>query len=85
MLTEIWNCRDFDISGYKSFVQGPILNQSRKGGRYSGGIALLYKSNLQKTIFIVKTNQNFLWFKIDKKILEFVKGFLRLRGLYPSM
>ena len=75
MLTEIWNCRDFDISGYKSFVQGPIPNQSRKGGRYSGGIALLYKSNLQKTISIVKTNQNFLWFKIDKKFLNLSKDF----------
>ena len=75
MLTEIWNCRNFDKSGYKSFVQGPIPNQSRKGGRYSGGIALLYKSNLQKTISIVKTNQNFLWFKIDKKFLNSSKDF----------
>jgi len=81
VLTEIWNCRDFEIAGYKSFVQCPTPNQSKKGGRHSGGIALFYKSNLQKIISIVKTNQNFLWFKIDKKFLNSSKD-IYVCGVY---
>ena len=44
VLTEIGNCSDLEIVGYKSFVQCSTPNQSRKGGRNSGGIALFYKS-----------------------------------------
>ena len=61
-----------EIAGYKSFVQCSTPNQSRKGGRNSGGIALFYKNKLHKNISITKTTQNFLWFKVEKSFLNSV-------------
>ena len=40
--------------------------QSRKGGRNSGGLVLLYKNVFHDWISIVKKSQNFVWFKISK-------------------
>ena len=67
ILTEIDNSSDLEIAGYKSFVKCSTPNQSRKGGRNSGGIALFYN------ISITKTTQNFLWFKIEKGFLNSMK------------
>ena len=55
-------CRDID--------QGNVIQdaaKSRKGGRNSGGIVLLYKNAFQDWISIVKKSPNFLWFKISKQ------------------
>ena len=73
LLTEIGNCTDLEITGYKSFVQCSTPNQSRKGGRKSGGIALLYKNKLDKDIVITKTTQNYVWFVIKKGLLNSIK------------
>lgn len=81
VLTEIGNCSDLEIVGYKSFVQCSTPNQSRKGGRNSGGIALFYKNKLHKNISITKTTQNFLWFKIEKSFLNSVKD-IYVCGVY---
>ena len=81
VLTEIGNCSDLEIAGYKSFVQCSTPNQSRKGGRNSGGIALFYKNKLHKNISTTKTAQNFLWFKIEKSFLNSVKD-IYVCGLY---
>ena len=51
----------------------PLLTRQKKVGRNSGGIALFYKNKLHKNISITKTNQNFLWFKIEKGFLNSVK------------
>ena len=73
LLTEIGNCSDLEIAGYKSFVQGSTPNQSRKGGRNSGGIAFFYKNKFHKNISIKKTTPNFIWFKIEKDFLNSMK------------
>ena len=73
ILTEIGSCTDLEITGYKSFVQFSTPNQSRKGGRNSGGIALFYKNKLDKNIVITKTTQNYVWFIIKKDLLNSMK------------
>ena len=70
-----------EIAGYKSFLQCSTPNQSRKGGQNSGGIALFYKNKLHKNISITKTTQNFLWFKIEKSFLNWVKD-IYVCGVY---
>ena len=47
--------------------------QSRKGGRDSCGIVLLYKNSFHDWIPIVKKTCNFLWFKIEKDYAKSVK------------
>ena len=72
-LMEIGNCSDLEIAGYKSFVQCSTPNQSRKGGRNCGGIALFYKNNLHKHISITNSTQNYIWFRIKKGYLNSMK------------
>ena len=55
--------------------------QSRKGGRDSSGIVLLYKNTFHDWITIVKKSCNFLWFKIDKDYAKTVKDIYTC-GLY---
>ena len=55
--------------------------QSRKGGRDSGGIVLLYKDTFHDWISIVKKTCNFLWFKIEKDYAKTVKDIYTC-GLY---
>ena len=63
------------------FVQCSTPNQSRKGGRNSGGIALLYKNKLDKNIVITKTTQNYVWFVIKKDLLNSMKD-IHVCGIY---
>ena len=65
LLTEIGNCTDLEITGYKSFVQCSTPNQSRKGGRNSGGIALLFKNKLDKNI--LSKNQRKIMFGLQSR------------------
>lgn len=58
IFTETWKCSNVDVKGYRSIIQDGVM--SKRGGRNSGGIILLYKR-----ISIVKTSPNFLWFKIN--------------------
>ena len=81
LLTEIGNCTDLEITGYKSFVQCSTPNQSRKGGRNSGGIALLFKNKLDKNILIKKSTQNYVWFTIKKDLLNSMKD-IHVCGIY---
>ena len=53
----------------------------RKGGRNSGGIALLYKNKLDKNIIITKTTQNYVWFIIKKDLLNSMKD-IHVCGIY---
>ena len=46
--TLIWKCTDVEIIGYESVIQDAI--HSRKGGRNSGGIVLLYKNTIHDWI-----------------------------------
>ena len=73
LLTEIGHCTDLEITGYKSFVECSTPNQSIKGGRNSGEIALLYKNKLDTNIVITKTTQNYVWFVIKKGLLNSIK------------
>ena len=73
ILTEIGNCSDLEIAGYKYFVQCSTPNKSRKGGRNSGGRALFYKNNLHKNISITKSTQNYIWYRIKKGYLNSMK------------
>ena len=81
LLTEIGNCTDLEMTGYTSFVQCSTPNQSRKGGRNSGGIALLYKNKLDKNIVITETTQNYVWFVIKKDFLNSMKD-IHVCGIY---
>ena len=81
LLTEIGDHSDLEIAGYKSFVQGSTPNQSRKGGRSSGGIVLFYKNQFHTHISIKKTTPNFMWFKIEKGFLNSTKDIL-VCGVY---
>ena len=80
LLTEIGNCTDLEITGYKSFVQCSTPNQSRKGGRNSRGIALFYKNKLDKNIVITKTTQNYVWFIIKRDLLNSIN--IHVCGIY---
>ena len=81
LLTEIGNCSNLEIAGYKSFFQCPTPNQSGRGGRNSGGIALFYKNKFHKNISITKTTQHFIWFKIENRFLNSVKN-IYVCGVY---
>ena len=49
-----------ELRGFRSVTQD--ATQSRKGGRDSGGIVLLYKNTFHDWISFVKKTRNFLWF-----------------------
>ena len=72
---------DVEISGYRSVIQDAI--NSRKGGRNSGGIALLYKNALHDWISNVKKSPNFLWFKISKDYTKTNKDIYTCRLYIP--
>ena len=62
ILSETWKCTDVEISGYRSVIQDAI--NSKKGGRNSGGIVLLYKNALHDWMSVVKKSP-------DEKITRF--------------
>ena len=54
-----------DVEGFKIVTTSTL--KTRKGGRNSGGLALLYKSKFNDWISVEKESANFLWFKISKE------------------
>ena len=77
ILRETWTrSKVVEVRGFRSVTQD--ATQSRKGGRDSGGIVLLYKNTFYDWISIVC---NFLWFKIDKDYAKTVKDIYTC-GLY---
>ena len=85
LLTKIGNCTDLEITGYKSFVQCFTPNQSRKGGRNSGGIALLFKNELDKNILIKKSNAKLCLVYNQERSLKFDEGYSRLWNINTSV
>ena len=79
ILSETWKHSNVEVSGYRSVIQD--ATKSRKGGRNSGGIVLLYKNAFQDWISIVKKSPNFLWFKINKQCAKTTKDIYTC-GLY---
>ena len=72
ILCETWTRSNVvEVRGFRSVTQD--ATQSRKGGRDSGGIVLLYKDTFHDWISIVKKTCNFLWFKTEKDYAKTVK------------
>ena len=65
ILCETWTLSNvIKVRGFRSVTQD--ATQSRKSGRDSHGIVLLYQDTFHDWISIVKNTCNFLWFKIEK-------------------
>ena len=80
ILWETWpRSNVVEVRGVRSVTQE--ATQSRKGGRDSDGIVLLYKNTFHDWISILKKTCNFLWFKIDKDYPKTVKDIYTC-GLY---
>ena len=69
-----------EVRGFRYVTQN--ATQSRKGGRDSGGIVLLYKDTFLDWISIVKKTCNFLWFKIEKDYAKTVKDMYTMAFIY---
>ena len=65
ILSETWKRVSVDVEGFKIVTTSTL--KTRKGGRNSGGLALLYKSQFNDWISVEKESSNFLWFKISKE------------------
>ena len=65
VLTETWQkASDFTIPGFRSFNQPDIkLNNSAKGGRGIGGLAVFIREEYANYILPLKSDNNTLWFK----------------------
>ena len=82
ILCETWTRSNVvEVRRFRSVTQD--ATQSRKGGRDSGGIVLLYKNTFHEWISIVKKSCNFLWFKIEKDYAKTVKDIYRCRLYIP--
>ena len=80
ILCETWTRSNVaEVSEFRPVTQD--ATESRKGGRDSGGIVLLYKNTIHDWIPIVKNTCNFLWFKINKDYAKTVKDIYTC-GLY---
>ena len=60
-----------EVRGFRSVTQD--ATQSRKSGRDSGGIVLLYKNTFHDWISFVKKTNNFLWFTDWQRYTKTVK------------
>ena len=69
-LTETWSNLNIDVPDYKAFVSDVSIPQTDKACRISGGIILLYKSQYENHVSIVKKSKNVLWCKISKNLLS---------------
>ena len=80
ILCETWTRSNVvEVRGFRSVTQD--ATQSRKGGRDSRGIVLLYQDTFHDWISIVKNTCNFLWFKIENAYAKTVKDIYAC-GLY---
>ena len=83
ILCETWTRSNvIEVRGFRFVTQD--ATQSRKGGRDSHGIVLLYQDTFHDWISIVKNTCNFLWFKIEKDHVKTVKDIYTC-GLYISL
>ena len=82
ILCETWTRSNVvEVRVFRSVTQN--ATKSRKGGRDSRGIVLLYQDTFHGWISIVKNTCNFLWFKIEKDYAKTVKDIYTC-GLYIS-
>ena len=79
ILTEIWNCSKFEISGFKNFTTHS--NQKTTSGRQSGGITLLFKDKFKNDFTMIQKSNNSLWCKLSKEIWGCTKD-VYVCGLY---
>ena len=88
MILETWTRSNVvEVRGFRSVTQD--ATQSRKGGRDSGGIVLLYKNTFHDWISFVKKTCNFLWFTDWQRYAKTVKdiyppGSIRVWALYHA-
>ena len=69
ILTETWSNFTPEINGYNQFSINS-RKHTKKSGRSSGGITIIYRNFLKNKIEIVKSSSNCVWCKISKTILE---------------
>ena len=85
VLTETWHYnRNFTIPGFKSFILPPRKLNRAKGGRCSGGLAVLFKEQYEKYVLPLKSENNFLWFKISKELLHINSDIYALCSIYST-
>ena len=80
ILTETWT-QTIDIQGYNSFTIPPMKRSSSSSGRSSGGVAVLFKNYFNSFISLIKSDQSYLWCKLDRKLGNFSKD-LFICGIY---
>ena len=62
ILTETWGCsHDISIPNFESKFIKPNKLKSKKTGRSSGGIVILFKKYLKSKTEVIKKHSNYIW------------------------
>ena len=72
ILSETWGCNCEKLfAGYDLVAQSePVKNPGVRKGRKSGGIMVLCKKGLLRSIKVLKISKNFIWIEVYKNIMK---------------
>ena len=61
ILTETWLSDHVSLPGFHLFTTPAKKHRMKKHGRFSGGIALGFKTNLKEGITLLSYNDDYIW------------------------
>ena len=78
ILTETWGCsHDITVLNFEVEVIKPNKIKSKKSGRSSGGILVLYKKHLKPNFEVISRHKNYIWFKLkDAYTFNTLEGYM---------
>ena len=81
ILSKTWGCsHEINIPNYEVGVIPPNKIKDKKSGRSSGGITVIYRSNLKSKLEFTKSRTNYMWIKFLN-----LKSFNSLAGNADSL
>ena len=84
ILCETWGCKcEKQFDGYDVIAQSvPVKHRGVRSGRKSGGIIVLCRYELKRSIKVKKISKNFVWTEISKHLIHNLEKNLILVSAY---